>query len=140
LKKQKWYSDGLRFGCLQCGGCCGGEPGYVWVTDEEIAAMADELGISRMEFEMSFVRTIFGRRKSLVERADGDCALLSAKTKQCLVYKTRPLQCRTWPFWDDNLDSPASWKRAAKRCPGCDNPQGKLYTLEEIETERNKEF
>ena len=29
-----WYADGLPFTCTQCGDCCTGDPGYVWVTDE----------------------------------------------------------------------------------------------------------
>ncbi len=35
-----WYQDGLAFTCTQCGKCCTGDPGFVWVTDEEIAALA----------------------------------------------------------------------------------------------------
>ncbi len=140
METQRWYNEGLRFGCRQCGGCCGGAPGYVWTTDEEIAAMAKELGMTRAQFEVSFVRLIFGRKKSLMERGNGDCVLLDPEKKSCLVYESRPVQCRTWPFWDQNLDKPGSWKRAAKTCKGCNNPQGKLYTLEEIETERAKKF
>ena len=140
MESLPWYKDGLRFGCKQCGGCCGGAPGFVWVTDEEIAAIAKELGFTPAQFTESFVRLIAGRRKSLTERANGDCALLDAKTRKCLVYESRPLQCRTWPFWETNLDRPSSWSRAAKRCKGCNNPEGKLYSLEEIEEERLKRF
>ena len=31
--------------CTQCGACCSGEPGYVWVNEGEIAAMAVEMGL-----------------------------------------------------------------------------------------------
>ena len=31
--QQAWYSEGLRFECTQCGACCSGEPGYVWVDE-----------------------------------------------------------------------------------------------------------
>jgi Fe-S-cluster containining protein len=140
LQKEPWYRDGLRFGCKQCGGCCGGEPGYVWVTDEEIAAMAKELGFSKFEFENAFVRLIRGKKKSLIERSNGDCVLFDEKKRGCTVYKSRPVQCRTWPFWDQNIDRPSSWEKTAKFCRGCDNPDGKLYTLEEIEEERGKKF
>ena len=43
-RKKPWYKDGLRFECTQCGACCSGEPGFVWVADEEIAGMAGLLG------------------------------------------------------------------------------------------------
>ena len=35
-----WYHEGLSFTCSQCGDCCTGAPGYVWVNNEEIAALA----------------------------------------------------------------------------------------------------
>ena len=44
--RQAWYSEGLRFECTQCGACCSGEPGYVWVDEAEIAAMANEMKMS----------------------------------------------------------------------------------------------
>ena len=42
-QKLPWYADGLRFECSQCGDCCTGEPGYVWVDEAEITAMAVEM-------------------------------------------------------------------------------------------------
>ncbi len=38
-----WYKDRLNFTCSQCGNCCTGAPGVVWVTDEEIKEIADYL-------------------------------------------------------------------------------------------------
>ena len=32
-----WYAEGLRFKCTECGQCCTGAPGYVWVNEEEVA-------------------------------------------------------------------------------------------------------
>jgi hypothetical protein len=42
----------------------------------------------------------------------------------------RPLQCRTWPFWTENLASEKVWNHSSKRCPGMN--QGKEYSLEQI--------
>ncbi len=64
--KGPWYRDGLRFECTQCGACCSGEPGYVWVDDSEVAAMAEEIGITMEAFERKFVRQV-GRDRSLIE-------------------------------------------------------------------------
>ena len=33
---QPWYAAGLQFGCTECGNCCAGAPGYVWISTEEI--------------------------------------------------------------------------------------------------------
>jgi Fe-S-cluster containining protein len=35
----------LNFTCTQCGNCCSGEPGYVWVTKEEIRRIAEFLSL-----------------------------------------------------------------------------------------------
>ena len=112
MENQRWYSEGLRFGCRQCGKCCGGgAPGYVWTSDDEIAALAKAMGISKSEFELHFVRLIHGRRKSLIERKNFDCVLLASDGKRCSVYNARPVQCRTWPFWEANVATPGNARR-----------------------------
>jgi uncharacterized protein len=124
-----WYQQGLKFSCIGCGACCTGAPGYVWVTRAEIAALAAALGLPVEEFERQFVRSV-GVRKSLVEFANGDCALFDGETRQCRVYDARPRQCRTWPFWSSNLTSPAAWETTAERCPGCN--RGRRISLGKI--------
>ena len=46
---EPWYQDGLRFQCTRCGACCTGAPGYVWVNDEELVAIAAHRGESVRE-------------------------------------------------------------------------------------------
>ena len=139
-ENKPWYEEGLRFKCRQCGACCTGEEGYVWVTEEEIKALAKAMKLSRVQFEEAFVRLEFGRFKSLKEFPNGDCVLWNPETKGCRCYEDRPLQCRTWPFWSVNCDIPSSWKKTARFCPGCKNPEGKLYTAEEITASINQKF
>ncbi len=133
--QQAWYSEGLRFECTQCGACCSGEPGYVWVDEAEILAMADEMKMSVDVFEHKFVRDL-GYDKSLLEYPDGDCILLDPETRKCTVYETRPIQCRTWPFWDSTLRKRKDWKETCEACPGAG--KGKLYTFEQIEVARKE--
>ncbi|MDO4557671.1 MAG: YkgJ family cysteine cluster protein [Planctomycetia bacterium] len=128
-RRPPWYLGGLRFECTGCGGCCSGAPGFVWVTSGEIVAMAGSLGISSPEFERRYVRRV-GRGHSLRERPDGDCVLLDAESRKCQVYGVRPRQCRTWPFWDSNLETREDWERAAASCPGCN--RGERIPFEEI--------
>ena len=132
-EKAPWYSEGLRFECTQCGACCSGEPGFVWVDDTEIAAMAGEMGLEIDAFEGKFVRQV-GKDKSLIEYPDGDCIMLDPRTRKCTVYHSRPIQCRTWPFWDSNLKKRKDWKETCEVCPGAGT--GKLYELPEIEAAR----
>jgi uncharacterized protein len=129
-----WYADGLRFQCTQCGDCCTGAEGYVWVNDEEIRHLAAALGMDDLAaFEARYVRKV-GVRKSLKEFANGDCVFFDGQSRKCTVYQQRPRQCRTWPFWDSNLRTPKAWKETCEVCPG--SGQGKLYNLEAIETQR----
>lgn len=125
-----WYKDGLRFKCTQCGNCCTGAPGYVWVNKAEIEAMARLLDMDVASFEEQFVRKI-GIRKSLVEYANFDCAFFDNKSRKCQVYAARPRQCRTWPFWDSNLRTPEAWQRTCEMCPG--SGKGPLIPLEQVQ-------
>jgi Fe-S-cluster containining protein len=133
MTNQPWYKNGLQFGCTACGDCCTGAPGYVWVNKAEIQAMADHLKMEVAKFEKKYVRLI-GIRKSLIEFANGDCVFFDNKRRCCKIYEARPRQCRTWPFWDSNLNSRELWEETASRCPGCN--RGKLVSFEEIELQR----
>ena len=124
-----WYRDGLRFTCTQCGHCCTGAPGYVWVSVEEIERLAQQTGLSLEEFGLQYLRQV-GRRYSLVERPNGDCVFWD-QTLGCTVYEARPIQCRTWPFWSENLETPQDWDDVRRTCPG--SGKGQWYSLEEIE-------
>jgi Fe-S-cluster containining protein len=128
--KAPWYKDGLRFGCTQCGHCCTGSPGYVWVNETEIADMAEFLKISPDEFIKKYTRKI-GTRLSLKEDSKTyDCVFL--KGKLCQLYNHRPKQCRTFPWWPENLASPETWKEAATRCEGI-RDDAPLISLPEIQ-------
>ena len=45
-----------------------------------------------------------------------DCIFL--KDKKCSVYKGRPVQCRTWPFWPEVMTAKAWKKEVVAFCPG----------------------
>lgn len=130
-----WYHAGLQFTCTQCGDCCSGAPGYVWVTDQEIAEMAQAMSMEDDAFRDKFVRRV-GDRLSLIEYSDGDCIFLDPQTRGCMVYTARPVQCRTWPFWDSNIRSKSSWQATCEICPGAG--QGKLYSLTQIDLARKR--
>jgi Fe-S-cluster containining protein len=99
----------------------------VWISEDELQALASELGMAPSDFRSGSCRSV-GSRTSLRERADGDCVLLGPEG--CLVYAARPVQCRTFPFWPENLCRPADWERLARDCPGLN--RGRRYSLKEI--------
>jgi len=134
-----WYSGGLAFECQGCGGCCAGpEEGYVWVTEDDVEAIAATLKITVQEMMSKHVRKV-GSRMSLKEVPETkDCMFLEADSdgqRRCSIYSCRPIQCLTWPFWGSNLRHPDSWTLAATRCCGIN--RGKLHNVEQIETRRD---
>jgi Fe-S-cluster containining protein len=129
MADEPWFQNGLRFECTQCGNCCTGAPGYVWVNRDEIAALAKKVGMPVVEFEQKFVRKV-GIRKSLIEYANGDCVFFDNVARCCTVYEARPRQCRTWPFWRSNVESEAAWKQTCQVCPG--SGRGTLYPVEAV--------
>jgi len=126
--REPWYADGLAFECTRCGACCTGDPGFVWVTEEELAAIARFLGQP-----LSEVRDLHARRSrgriTLREKANGDCVFFDRR-KGCTIYPVRPPQCRTWPFWGSNVATPEDWERTCEVCPG--SGTGEVIPVEEI--------
>ena len=126
--EEPWYKDGLRFGCSRCGKCCTGEPGFVWVNDEELAAIAAYRAERVEEVTRLYTRT--GHRgPTLREKANGDCVFYDPG-QGCTIYPVRPRQCRTWPFWESNLETPETWEQTTQICPG--SGRGELIPAEEI--------
>jgi hypothetical protein len=103
------------------------------VNREEAARLARFLGIPAAEFRRRYLRRA-GRRYSLTERSNGDCVLYN---RGCAVYPARPIQCRSFPFWPENLRSLADWERAGRECPGVE--RGRLYSADEIQLIRRGE-
>ncbi len=132
-----WYAAGLRFTCTECGNCCTGDPGFVYVTKVQIDRIAAFLGREGRGLTSRHLRRV-GRRYCLTEDPDsGDCCFLQHGDgrRSCRIYPVRPLQCRTWPFWEGNLESSDAWAEAALGCPGMNN--GRRHELVQIEALRN---
>ena len=129
-EEKSWWENGVAFTSTECGSCCGGEPGAVWVTEDEQRRMAEHMGLSLKEYKERHTRKLFGRR-SLNEAPNYDCALLRPEDKKYSVYVVRPMQCKLFPFWPSVFESRESWDFYAQTCPGMN--QGKHFTRDEIE-------
>jgi len=125
---EPWYHDGLRFRCTRCGNCCTGAPGYVWLDEEEIAAIAENRGETIQEVTALYTRHL-PRGRSLREKTNGDCVFYDRQAG-CTIYPVRPKQCRTWPFWESNVHTQEAWDATRAVCPG--SGQGELIPAEEI--------
>ncbi len=152
-----WYAEGLRFTCSQCGNCCGGAPGYVWVEREDIVRIAAYLKITPEEMVEQYCRKVGGKwslKEGKGPGSDWDCVFLREEKvvkrsalgaesiqmgrRYCAVYSVRPLQCRTWPFWRENLTSRRVWDHSAKRCHGMNHGR-RVFNQEQIEAIRDAE-
>jgi uncharacterized protein len=121
-----FFDQGIQFECRRCGGCCTGDPGIVYADKNEAARMAEYLCITFSVFAGTYlypIRAGYGVK----EHSDGRCFFYD---DGCIIYPVRPHQCRTYPFWFENLRSVKKWKRVSKACPGIGS--GALYSKEKI--------
>lgn len=134
---EAWFDGGLRFECSRCGNCCTGPPGAVWFTAKEGQAMADAIGVSEATFHRRYARRINGRWSLREHEGPGgmDCVFLTRDEEGkagCRLYAARPSQCRTWPFWPENLESKEMWEAVQRETPCPGMGQGDLIPVEAI--------
>ena len=127
---QRWDEGGLRVECTQCGRCgqSHGEYAHLYLTSSDVLALAAELGMTEFGFRAKHTEALDGWT---VLKTEGEsCTFLDAKG-HCSVYEARPMQCRTWPFWRENL-TPEAWTGPVQAiCPGLN--QGPLTSADEID-------
>lgn len=114
---ERWYEEGLPFTCTACGNCCKsrGEYSHVYLREEEVTAIARHLEMDPVEFVRTQVRVEDGWISLLPGLPQ--CQFLD-DAGRCKVYPVRPVQCRTWPFWDINLDQKTWTEEVNATCPG----------------------
>ncbi|MEE8591082.1 MAG: YkgJ family cysteine cluster protein [Spirochaetia bacterium] len=122
----------MRFGCDRCSNCCRHSPGFVFLIQKDIERLTYATGLDRGTFLERYCRevNISGfHRVSLIEKANCDCVFW--EQDGCTVYRHRPMQCRSYPFWSGNLFSQRAWERLRSSCPGVG--QGRLHSQREIQ-------
>ena len=127
---QPWFKDGLRFRCTECGECCTGSSGAVFVSKADLERLAGHLRLPVGTFVRRYTRISKGRRVLADGTGSRDCVFL--KDKKCSVYEARPTQCRTYPWWLRNLRDPQDWEEAARVCEGINHPTAPLVSPAEI--------
>ena len=109
-------ANGLRFECTRCGNCCT-RPGAVFFTGQDLPRAAEFLGLTPEEFVRRYRLQDEDGARSLDPGPDRPCPFYD-DFRGCTIYKARPTQCRTWPFWPEVVEQKRSWNRAARDCPG----------------------
>lgn len=105
--------------CETCAGnCCIGESGYIWTSKKEIENIALHLKLSLEEFKSKYIYRVgykYSIKEVKLDENNFACCFFNLQKKQCLIYEVRPVQCRTFPFWDyfkENIDE------VYQECPG----------------------
>ena len=118
LSNDVWWKEGLKFGCTACGRCCQNE-GEVWLDSDEFADLSTNLKEDpKVVLDKYAEKTMSGWVKLKNQVSDDPkindrCIFLGDDGKQCSIYESRPIQCRTYPFWPRLLSSPTEWEKEA---------------------------
>lgn len=121
-----FFDNGIRFECRQCGKCCTGAPGTIYVGKDEIDKIAEFLQIPVSRFIDKYLYP-YKDNHSIFEDNQGCCLFYK---DGCRIYPVRPVQCKTYPFWFENLRSETRWRKVEKECPGIG--KGNLFPKEKI--------
>lgn len=123
-----FWEKGIRFECQGSGKCCTsrGSYGYVYLTIHDRRRLARHLKMPTSSFTRRYCAKTAGHFH--LKHPERDCLFLEGT--RCGLYEARPEQCRTWPFWPENMN-PRVWNRdVAAFCPGIG--KGRRYTADEI--------
>lgn len=102
-------SVGIEYICQRCGNCCRW-PGFVRVSEDDIAAISGYLGLSEIEFIDRFTRLRPKRDGlALIDKPNGECIFFDGSG--CTIQPVKPIQCRgfpnewNFPGWRDSCDA-----------------------------------
>ena len=113
------YKNGIRFECQSSGKCCVSRDsyGFVYLSDNDLKRFSNYFKLSIKKFKEEYCQITDGF-VHLIEKnqLNGNCIFL--KDKKCTVYTCRPSQCRTWPFWNENMNAKVWNKNISINCPG----------------------
>ncbi len=136
--KKTFYENGIQFQCQGSANCCvsRGSYGYVYLSKKDLTRLSKFFNISVKKFKNLYCHNSEGYFHLKEIYKNGNCIFL--KNKKCTVYNARPIQCRTWPFWKENM-SPKKWNQDIKNfCPGIG--KGELVDKKEINKKINMDL
>ena len=128
---KKDYSNGIRFHCQGSSKCCisRGSHGFVYLSRKDILKLSKYFDLSIKNFIKLYCDKSEGFMHFKEHRKNGECQFL--EKKRCSIYPSRPTQCRTWPFWNENMKAKVWNKEIQSFCPGIG--KGKLIKQSQIE-------
>ena len=83
--KLELLKEGIHFKCTGCGKCCTGEPGYVFLSQEDIQNLSLHLNLSQEAFLKKYTRYVEGRISLLEDPKNYDCIFFKkSETLHCI--------------------------------------------------------
>ena len=124
------YEKGIQFKCQGSANCCvsRGSYGFVFLSKKDLLRLAKYFKTSSKKFIIKYCQTSDGYTHLKEIRKNGECIFL--KNKKCTIYKARPTQCRTWPFWPENMNNKTWNDEVINFCPGIG--KGKIINKNKI--------
>ena len=124
-----FYENGLNFQCQRCSHCCKDEPGFVYLSKNDLQNLLACYNLTQEEFIKKYCRFVPYYDGSevlcLLEKENYECILWD---NGCTAYNARPIQCSTYPFWSYILKNQQTWNEEAKECPGINKGEKVSFT------------
>jgi len=116
--KKWWEKESLHFECeSDCFKCCT-KPGIVYFDKSSIKNASKITKLSSTSFKKEFLKSYNGQWIHEVEKGN-PCAFLTHEG--CAIHFGKPSQCKSYPFWRENMTSKSMWKFVGSFCPGIDS-------------------
>lgn len=114
----KLYKNGINFKCQGSSNCCVSRNnyGFVYLSNKDLLRFSKFYSITKKKFIDKYCNYTDGFLHLKEIRKNGECLFLNKK--KCSVYKARPSQCRTWPFWNENMNAKVWNEDISINCPG----------------------
>ena len=123
------FKEGIRFECQGSSNCCVSRNsyGYVYLSNKDILRLSKFTKLKYDVFIKLYCDKTDGFTHFKEKKERSKCIFLDKK--KCSVYEARPIQCRTWPFWKENMNTKKWNNEISKFCPGI-NKGGRISKKE----------
>jgi len=127
---KKIYAKGIKFQCQGSSNCCvsRGSYGFVYLSKKDILRLSKYTNLKIKDFIKLYCVKHAGFIHFKEHKKNGECQFL--EKKRCSIYVARPTQCRTWPFWDENMKTKIWNEEIVFFCPGIG--KGKIIKQSQI--------
>ena len=132
---KEFFEKGINFKCQGSSNCCvsRGSYGFVYLSNKDIKRIAKYFKLSIKLFKKKYCIKTNNYIHLKEINQNGNCQFL--ENKKCSIYSARPTQCRTWPFWTENMNFKKWNKEIINFCPGIG--KGKIISFYDIKEKIN---